>query len=442
MQNTFTSLEALKEYCGKENVNIGFSDNTDVYRKSHDINGHHAANSLAVLPMEGCDSMPDGSPGELTARRYRRLSEGGAGIVWVEATAVVEEGRAFPWQLYINTKNTDLFKRMVEESKEAALRKNGYAPLCILQLTHSGRYAKPQGVPAPVLAAHNPVLDEKYHISPDYPLITDQELKELEDRYAEAALLAQNAGFDGVDIKACHGYLISELLAAHTREGEYGGDFAGRTRFIRNTTGKIRQTVSPDMILSTRLSIYDAMEYPYGFGVDRQTGGPDLTEPASLLNDLYGRGVRMCAVTMGNPYLIPHVNRPFDKGAYESPEPPVKGVERLITLAAKLKRMVPKMTVIGAGYSWLREFAVQAGAYTLEQNGADMIGFGRQVFANPEFANDILKNGRIASNQTCMTCSKCSELMRSMVTAGCVVRDSRIYAPLYAKHIRNKEEGK
>lgn len=442
MRNVFKSLKALKEYCATENVKIGFSDTIDVYQKSHDINGFHVSNSLAVLPMEGCDAMSDGSPGELTERRYRRLSEGGAGIVWAEAVAVVEDGRTSSQQLFINKGNTDAFKRMIDASKEAALRKNGHAPLFMIQLTHSGRYAKPQGAPAPVLAAHNPVLDTKYGISPDHPLITDAALKALEDRYAEAALLAQSAGFDGIDIKASHGYLISELQAAHTREGEYGGDFTGRTRFIRNETDKIRQAVRSDMILSTRLSIYDAMDYPYGFGVDHKTGGPDLTEPAALLKDLYGRGVKICAVTVGNPYLIPHVNRPFDKGAYTPPEPPVKGVERLITLAAEAKRMVPGMIFIGAGYSWLREFAVQAGAYTLEQNGADIIGFGRQAFANPEFANDILKNGRLARDQTCITCSKCSELMRNMAAAGCVVRDKTVYTPLYVKHIRNKEEGK
>lgn len=437
MRNQFKTLEEMREYCAQEHANIGFSDNTDVYQKNHVINGFAVNNSIAILPMEGCDALPDGSPGELTARRYVRFCEGGAGIVWFEAVAVVEEGRASKQQLFVNNANVDNFKRLLDEVKERSLKKNGYIPLLIMQLTHSGRYSKPQGTPSPIIAAHNPVLDEKYHISADHRPISDAELRELEDRYAQAAALAESAGFDGVDLKASHGYLLSELLSAYTREGEYGGDYSGRTRFIKNTARKISQSVSSRVVLGTRFGVYDAMDYLYGFGVDRETGEPDITEPAALLNELGGLGVALCAVTIGNPYFNPHIGRPFDSGAYIPPEPPVKGVERLISLAAAVKRMVPDMRFIGAGYSWLREFAVQAGAYALENEMVDFIGFGRQAFADPSIAEEILSEGRIARNKTCITCSKCSQLMRSMVTAGCVIRDKEIYAPLYQKHIQN-----
>lgn len=437
MRNQFKTLEDMRNYCVQENVNIGFSGNTDVYRKSHEVSGFKVNNSIAILPMEGCDALHDGSPGELTKRRYLRFGEGGAGIVWFEAIAVVEEGRASKQQLFIHKGNVDDFKRLTDEVKERSIKKNGYVPLLIMQLTHSGRYSKPQGMPSPVIVAHNPVLDEKYHISADHKLISDSELTGLEDRYAQAALLAQAAGFDGIDIKASHGYLLSELLSAYTRDGQYGGDYSGRTRFIKNATRNIKQSVSSAMVLATRFGIYDAMDYPYGFGVDRETGQPDLREPVMLLNELSGLGVQICAVTMGNPYFNPHIGRPFDSGAYIPPEPPVKGVERMITLAGSIKQMVPGMRFIGAGYSWLREFAVAAGAYTLENNMADFIGFGRQAFADPSLATEILREGRLERNKTCITCSKCSQLMRSTITAGCVIRDKTVYAPLYQMHIKN-----
>ena len=437
MKNQFKTLEDIRKYCALENVNIGFSENTDVYRNSHVINGFNINNAITILPMEGCDALPDGSPGELTKRRYYRFGEGGAGIIWFEAVAVVEEGRASKQQLFIHKGNVDEFKRLTDEVKEKSLKKNGYVPLLIMQLTHSGRYSKPQGVPSPVLAAHNPVLDEKYHISADHRLVSDAELKELEDRYAEAAMLAQDAGFDGVDVKASHGYLLSELLSAYTRDGQYGGDYSGRTRFIKNATRKIKQSVGSQMVLATRFGIYDAVDYPYGFGVDRETGEPDLSEPAALLNELTGLGVEICAITMGNPYFNPHIGRPFDSGAYIPPELPVKGVERLISLAGSIKQMVPGMRFVGAGYSWLREFAVQAGAFSLENNMADFIGFGRQAFADPALAGEILQEGHLARNKTCITCSKCSQLMRSTITAGCVIRDKTVYAPLYQKYIKN-----
>ncbi len=436
MSNNFRTLEDLKKHCEQENAIIGFSQHTDVYRNAHMVNGFHVNNSIAILPMEGCDSTPEGSPGELTKKRYLSFAEGGAGLIWFEACAVAEQGRASKQQLFIHQSNLDEYKRMTDEIKESSLKKNGYTPLMIMQLTHSGRYSKPQGVPSPVLAAHNPILDEKYNISPDHKLISDAELKELEDQFAEAARLAERAGFDGVDIKASHGYLLSELLSSFTRDSEYGGDYNGRTRFIKNAVKKIKQAVGSQMVLGSRFGIYDAIADPLGFGTDPHTGLPDLKEPAKLLNELYEMGVHICAVTMGNPYFNPHVGRPFDSGAYVPPESPVKGVERLVTLAGSIKRMVPGMLFIGAGYSWLREFAVEAGAYTLENQLADFVGFGRQAFAFPAFSNEILQKGCIARQNTCMTCSKCSELMRSMLPAGCVIREKAVYAPLYQKHIK------
>ncbi len=435
MGNQFKTLDELKTHCAKENAAIGFSDHTDVYKNAHVINGFAVNNAIAILPMEGCDAMADGSPGELTKRRYLGFAEGGAGLIWLEACAVAEQGRASKQQLFIHRGNVDQYKQMTEEIKESAVKKNGYAPLLMLQLTHSGRYSKPDGVPSPVMAAHNPILDAKYHISPDDRLISDAELKELEDRFTDAAALAERAGFDGIDIKASHGYLLAELLSSFTRDGEYGGDYAGRTRFIKNTVSKIKQSVGSRMVLGSRFGIYDAMDYPYGFGVNPYSGQPDLKEPVKLLNELVDMGVHVCAVTMGNPYYNPHVGRPFNSGAYIPPEPPVKGVERMISLTGSIKQMVPGMLFVGAGYSWLREFAVEAGAYTLENRMADFIGFGRQAFAYPGLANEILSEGRLTRQKTCLTCSKCTELMRAMMPAGCVIRDKAVYAPLYQKQI-------
>ena len=86
--------------------------------------------------------------------------------------------------------------------------------------------------------------------------------------------------------------------------------------------------------------------------------------------------------------------------------------------------------------SWLKTFAVQAGAYALENGHANFIGFGSQAFANPDFAKDILSEGTIVSGKICITCTKCVELMRSMLPSGCVVRD-KAYAQLYQQYIKN-----
>ena len=69
-------------------------------------------------------------------------------LIWTEAVAVVDEGRANPRQLFLHADTKDDFKRLVEETKETALKECGHEPLLIAQLTHSGRYSKPQGTPS------------------------------------------------------------------------------------------------------------------------------------------------------------------------------------------------------------------------------------------------------------------------------------------------------
>ena len=69
------------------------------------VGGKIIPNRLACQAMEGCDGTTDGSPDVLTKRRYERFAKGGAGLVWFEATAVMEEGRANPRQLYITENN-------------------------------------------------------------------------------------------------------------------------------------------------------------------------------------------------------------------------------------------------------------------------------------------------------------------------------------------------
>ncbi len=179
--------------------------------------------------MEGCDGEPDGSPGELTFRRYRRFGAGGAKLIWGEAAAVVPEGRANPRQLVISPSTAPALERMLRETRQSHLAATGADDdlLVGLQLTHSGRYSFAK----PILAQHDPLLDPRTILDKttgrtagaDDPLISDDELDRLQDRYVEAAGLAFRIGFDFVDIKQCHRYLLNELLAARTRNGKYGG---------------------------------------------------------------------------------------------------------------------------------------------------------------------------------------------------------------------------
>ncbi|MGB9620412.1 MAG: NADH:flavin oxidoreductase, partial [Armatimonadota bacterium] len=396
---------------------------------------------MGIQPMEGCDGAPDGAPDELTFRRYRRFAAGGAGLLWFEACAVVPEGRANPRQLWLHAENKGEFARLLEESRKAAEESmgSGHRPFTVLQLTHSGRYSRPSGDPQPIIAMHDPLLDADRGLPPDYPLVTDDYLEMLEDRFVEAAKLAYEVGFDAVDIKSCHRYLLNELLAAHTREGRYGGSYENRTRFLKNVVSKVRDAVGPERIIACRLGIYDAHPYPYGWGVDPdEPGRPNLDEPKRLARELCELGVKIINITMGNPYFNPHVNRPYDRpvegGVYPN-EHPLVGVDRLINLTHQVAQDVSSagadIVLVGSGYSWLRNLWPYVAAANILRGSMRIVGLGRQAFAYPAFAREIIETGRLERRHTCIACSSCTQIMRDGGRTGCVPFDSQVYGPIY-----------
>ncbi len=415
-------------------TNLPTSEDISVLGEKYIIGNKIIPNRLTCQAMEGCDGTIDGSPDELTKRRYDRLARGGAGIIWFEATAVLEEGRANPRQLYITESNIDDFKRQVEAIKETALKENGYEPIVIMQATHSGRYSKPEGIPAPLIAYNNPIFEKDNLISSDR-IVSDEYLDKVNEALINGSVLAEKAGFDGVDIKCCHRYLNSELLSAFERDGKYGGTLENRTRLLRESVKGAIESCSKDFIVSSRLNVYDGFPYPYGFGVNQNDGLKfDTTEPEWLIKELYGYGVRLLNITMGNPYFNPHVNRPFAQGGYITEEHPLEGVKRVLEGTATLKKLVPEMAIICSAVSYLGVAAPKVVSAYIKEGRFDFAGFGRTIFAYPDFANDILKNGFMDKNKICICCSKCTEIMRTTGgTPGCVIRDRDVYLPIYKK---------
>lgn len=418
------SIEELRAKAIENGVQLPLAEDTSVLRAPLTVGKHTLANRIAIQPMEGCDGTADGAPGELTIRRYDKFAASGAALVWFEACAVVREGRANPRQAWLTKDNLDAFKALNDRIRENAVKAGHKEPVIIMQATHSGRYSKPDGVPAPIIAYNNPLF-EKDNPLPADRIITDDELYRIEDCMAASAKLAQEAGFDGVDMKSCHRYLASELLSAYTREGDFGGTYENRTRFLRESFGKAKAAVSSDFIVTSRLNVYDGFPFPYGFGVNEADGlEPDLTEGIRLVGDLKALGLELVDITIGNPYVNPHVNRPADWQPYEMPEDPTVGLHRMMHCVGEIKKAHPELKIIGSAFSYPRAFAANLAAGAVESGICDMAGFGRMAFAYPEFAKDILSGAGLDSKKCCIACGKCSQLMRLGSTAGCVVRDS------------------
>lgn len=401
-------------------------------------------NSLAVHPMEGADGDSEGRPGPLTLRRYERFAAGGAGLIWAEAIAVVPEGRANPRQLWLHEGSRGAFAEMVEMMRRVAAESMGaeHRPVIVAQLTHSGRYCKPEWESRPLLVQRDPFRDpmrpepapttgRSGGIGHDVPLVTDRYLDDLQQAYVAAARLAFEAGFDAVDIKACHGYLIHELLAGRRREGKYGGSFENRTRFLLEVVDAIGAACGVREAVATRLNFYDAIPYPFGWGVDkRDYRRADLSEPKRLVGLLLERGVRLINFTIANPYYNPHLGRPYNKpikGGYSEPEHPLKGVERLIGLAGQVQRAFPDIVLVGTGYSWLGHLMGNVAASAKAQGQIRVVGAGRMAFAYPDFAKDLLTKGVLDIKKVCVACSGCTQLMRDGQPTGCIVRDKDVY---------------
>jgi len=444
----YRDLDELKAAAAGLGLDLPTTDDLSVLLTPARLGRREPANRITLHPMEGCDADANGRPGPLTYRRYERWAAGGVGLIWVEATAVVGEGRANPRQLWIHEQTASDFAELAARTR-AAGEAVGVRPVLVLQLTHSGRYCRPEGKPTPIIAHHSAVLDPITNIPPDSPLISDDELDALQERYVAAARLAAQAGFDAVDVKACHRYLISELLSGHTRENSrYGGDYEGRTRMLREVVGKIAAAVGDEIEVVTRMNVYDGYAYPYGWGVDPSSTpaegdatrfvpvAPDLSEPIRLIGELAEAGLAAVNVTAGNPYRFSHINRPADWQAVTEtapPEHPLEGVARLIDLAGRVGEAHPELMTIGTGYTWLRQYFPHLAAAQVAAGRVTATGLGRGLLAYPDIPLDLARDGKMDPQKVCVLCGSCTQIMRDGGTSGCVVRDAEAYGPIYRR---------
>jgi 2,4-dienoyl-CoA reductase (NADPH2) len=419
----FASKDQLIIKAKQLGLELHFSDGIGSLLEPVLLEDHIIQNRLVVLPMEGYDSETDGSPSDLTRRRYIRYAEGGSGIIWFEAVSVSHRGRSNPHQLWLHSDNLDKFKSLTDDIRNHALA-YGYDPLLVIQLTHSGRYSRPEGHPAPLVPARNPLLDKG---SPS--ILSDDDLRRIQDQFITSSKLAMFAGFDAIDVKTCHGYLLHELLSCKERTNSiYGGlHTTGRFRLMLEIIDRIKSEV-PGILITARISIWDG--YAGGFGVNDGGIEPDFTEPELLIEELISKKIRFLNLTMGSPYFNPHIVRPSDKPLPGTPPPeehPLIGVMRMIDGIYYMQQRFPELSIVGSAYSYLRQFAPNVGAAVLDNQGASFIGFGRSSFAYPSMPRDLMEKGYADPKKVCITCSGCSRLIGNLRPGGCVIRDRDIY---------------
>ncbi|NIV37281.1 MAG: NADH:flavin oxidoreductase [Anaerolineae bacterium] len=411
--------------------------------------GRVIGNRWSILPMEGWDGTPDGLPTERTLRRWRNFGRSGGKLIWgCEATAVRPDGRANPNQLMINSSTLggleQLRSKLLEEHRD---RHGSTSDLLVgLQLTHSGRFARPEGGLEPKILYHNPLLSEIFHTDPGLQPMTDGEIEDLIGDFVRAAAYAQELGFDFVDVKHCHGYLGHEFLSAYTRPGPYGGSFENRTRFLREIVSGIRSEC-PGLAIGVRLSAFDFPpfredesgqavpleyrdeqgRYPFAFGSD-----PDdptaikMDEILAFVDLLRDLEIQLVNLSAGSPYYNPHIVRPAyfpPSDGYAPPEDPLVGVARQIQVVARIKSHAPDMALVGSGYTYLQDWLPNVAQHVVRTGMTDFVGLGRMVLSYPELPADVLQGKPLARKKICRTFSDCTTAPRHGMISGCYPLD-------------------
>jgi len=417
-------------------------------------------NGFCLHPMEGWDGTTDGRPSEHTIRRWKHFGLSGAKLIWGgEAVAVQPDGRANPNQIMLNESTIgdfeNLHQTLVNAHRDAMGNTDGLS--IGIQLTHSGRYSKPNDKKRmePLIAFRHPVLDKRLGITDDSRTLSDSDLRRIIDSYRKAAKLAEKVGFDWVDVKHCHGYLGHELLGGHTRPGEFGGSFENRTRYLREIISAIRAETK--LKIGVRVSIFDQVPYkpdpaksvpgklgpgipeeyplPYVYGFGQNKNNPleiDLAEPILFLELLRKLDIRLVNISAASPYYNPHLSRPAfypPSDGYQPPEDPLIGVQRHLTVVRDLKQKFQDLILVGTGYTYLQDYLPHVAQAAVRAGWVDSVGLGRMVLSYPQLPLDMIAGKPLTLKKICRTFSDCTTAPRNGLISGCYPLDDH-YAKL------------
>jgi len=406
-------------------------DYKDILLNPIQIGTRTCPNRFFMQAMECNDEDELGNPSELTLERYQKLAEGEAGLVSLEAISITKESRSRDNQLTIMPQNEKALADFVKKVKAV-----NPDMLFIFQLTHSGELSHPD-------------FSRRVTVKPLYgyggDLLTEEEVDKIVDDFVMAAKIAHNIGADGIDMKLCHGYFGSQVLRPYNdRKWKYGGPWENRSRFAFDLYERIQKEVNDkNFLIGSKISAWEG--FPGGFGTD----GPDspiidLTEPIALLKGLEERGAQYFIQSAGSPSITISLTQ-VDKHV------PYFGYLHQYFAKELNQHLKPETVMIGSNFSIFRNgknhlcavepeksSMMQYGAQCIDRGVMDMIGLGRQSFADPLMPKK-LREGMEDDIKYCTVCDNCLELLIQQSKVGCCT-----YNKMYTEELvrTRKEKGR
>lgn len=324
-------------------------------------------NRIVMPPMECRMNTVDGSPTQEMIDYYAKRAQGGTGMIIVENTYIDNlESRS-------SVASSGLYSdHQIWRKAQLAEAIKEYGCVAIIQLSHGGRQANPAATglecvaPSPIPCLVTRRMPRE---------LTLEEIHRIQNDFVQAALRAQKAGFDGVEIHGAHGYLLCEFLSPYTnhRTDEYGGSYENRARMITEIAHKMRAAVGNHFIIGLRLS------------VDEWLGEKGLQpdETCRLAHELED--------------VIDYVNCSagnYETGSYCQTSSTYDEKGKIVHLAQEMKRHV-KLPVIAVG-----SLDVDLAEQVLEEGKADLVAFGRALVCEPSIGNKV-KEGRVEDIRPC-----------------------------------------
>ena len=343
-------------------------------------------NRIVLPPLASFLIEKGGGITDRAVEHYRRRAAGGPAMVIMEACAVSPEGVVSENQARIDS------DRLIEGLSRIAeaIRAEGAVPA--IQIHHAGRQTSAKVIKRlPMAPSPLPCPAIRGDVAP----LTVEQIQELVNKFADAAVRSREAGFELLEIHGAHGYLINQFLSRYSniREDGYGGDIAGRTRFALDIIAEIRNRLGSSFPISFKISAQEFV--PDGLTVE---------ESIDILKLLVTAGIDTVQVSAGNDSTPEWICQPmFMQKAC------------LVESAAAIKKAlkIPVMAVGRINDPWTADNIIAKGM-------ADLVCIGRGLMADPEMPIKA-QEGRFDEIRTCIACNTCMQSIYRKGRLECLV---------------------